>query len=124
MGGGVISCNPLIFSALYIVPVRFISSFVVKLLAKIQKDFDNVSIFPAFFEKRLKNLEVSDIIRNFSLREKILPLETPKKSNFPLVFCSLIRIFEINLEDTQRVWRCNLSFSDLLCCKPNNWSVF
>ena len=64
--------KPLIFSALYIASVRVISTFVVNLLAKIQKDFDNVSIFPAFFEKRLKNLEVSEIIP----------------------------IFEINLEDT------------------------
>ena len=64
--------NPLIFSVLYIVPVRVISTFVVNLLAKIQKDFDNESTFPAFFEKRLKKLEVSEIIP----------------------------IFEINLEDT------------------------
>ena len=58
--GGGNSCKPLIFSALFIVPVRFISSFVVNLLAKIQKDFDNVSIFPAFFGKSLKKFVSSE----------------------------------------------------------------
>ena len=63
------ACKSLIFSELSIIPIRFISSFVVILLAKIQKDFDNVSIFPAFFEKRLKNLEVSEIIPIFAASE-------------------------------------------------------
>jgi len=52
--------KPLIFSALYIASVRVISTFVVNLLAKIQKDFDNVSIFPAFFEKTLKKFVSSE----------------------------------------------------------------
>ena len=36
------------------------------LLAKIQKDFNNGSIFPAFFEKTLKNLEISEILHIFA----------------------------------------------------------
>ena len=35
------------------------------LCAKIRKDFNIGSIFPAFFEKSLKNLEISEIIPIF-----------------------------------------------------------